>query len=51
MENSDVPNPVANDGVDGVPNAGVDDGVPKVDDGVPNAGVDDGVLKREDEDA
>ena len=32
------PNPVAKDGVDGVPNAGVEEGVP-------NAGVEEGVAK------
>lgn len=52
-----MPNPVANDGVDGVPkaglddgvpNAGADDGVPKVEDGVPNVGVAAGVPKGDD---
>ena len=47
VESNEPKPPVAKDGVDGVPNAGVDDGVPKagVDDGAPKAGVDDSAPK------
>lgn len=52
VEKRDPPKPEAKEGVDGVPKAGVEEGVPKaagVEAGVPKRGVEDGVPNADEE--